>query len=445
MSVYGRDDTPGEKGIGDLADQRNVLNRTIRAQVVDVNNDDGYVILNYEGLTGGGRYATVAPLWMSFPQVGGASWGRFMPQRSDLVKVSFDYDDRPHIVGFDVVASKDGVGDGGSGWPQINNLYKAAKANPDAKIRANRGGREFDVSIARYAQFAPLNPGEFDFMSSGGSYVYGTNMGKLYLAGGSVSVALVKNDLLLASSAQLWAHKADDCDFRLGQVRRTNPTTQLEEKVSADSAGAFKEFKVSLLKTTAPGTAFDIANLHMGNVVDTQGVVMTGSLGGALRYLMSLHDDLGLIKHKQTVDINGNYVMESQSASTGAKFDFGSGSFIVNSPSIKFQGPNGTPSASHPLLLTNIYRPAEDTVLQALGTQILTLAAAVQSIALLLQVGGAASTPPVAGAIAMGKIFQAGAAAVTAQATTVISQTPLALTQFTTAASTYTSTIAETG
>ena len=96
MSLYGRREVPGERGVQGVLDQRAVLNRTLRAQVSAVSPENGYVIITYENMPSGGKYITVPPIWMSFPDAAsnsGPAWGRYMPQQSDLVKVVFGYDD----------------------------------------------------------------------------------------------------------------------------------------------------------------------------------------------------------------------------------------------------------------------------------------------------------------------------------------------------------------
>lgn len=400
MSQYGRRQVPGEKGPRDLINQQNVLNRTIRAQVTSVEPTQGYVILTYESLPGGGKYATVPPLWMSFPpstSTNGPAWGRYMPQQTDLVKVSFDYDDRPYIMGYDIIASKDDIGGSHFGWPALNDQYEAAHGNPDV-----------DPDRAKFAQFVPLNEGEYDFMSSGGAYIYGNNRGRLYLAGGSVSVSLIKNDLRISSRSQLWSHIADNCDFRFGQVRRTDPSTQLDTTVATDASGTYKEFMIDVQTTVAPGTSTRLGLMQVGNVTDpSAGTVTTSSATGSpLRYNYVNYSDAGISNLTSAIDNLGNWEVIAPTAPNGVKFDFSLGewqtsfttinhiasssctltsptvtynassSFTVNSPNISL---GGVP-AIHPLLLTNIYRPAEDVFLSAIVSSISLLGAAVAAI-----------------------------------------------------------------
>lgn len=327
MGLYGRRDIPGEASVGDAIDQRGVLDRTIRAQVRTVDAENGIVVLVYENLPSGGKYVTAAPLWMSFPdaKIGNPAWGRFMPQEGDLVRVSFDYDDRPVIVGYDIIGEMDSVADGLTGWPAINKQYKDAAGNEDCPPEK-----------AKFAQFTPINPGEYDFMSNGGAYIYGNNQGRLYLAGGTVSITLIKNDLRISGRAQLWSHSADDCELRFGQVRRVDPSDNLDKKVSVDSDGKFKEFGIVLKKTIEAGQTSDIATLKMGNVVDDSGAVQNSvTASQPARLWFQAFDDSGTEVLKTIVDNLGNWdVIATDQATTGLNFDFAKGAWTAKTKTL---------------------------------------------------------------------------------------------------------------
>jgi hypothetical protein len=309
--MSGRSPNPGESGPFELVDQRSVKNRTLRAQVTDVDSVNGFVIMNLDGSPAGGKYATVNPLWLSFPRYGGAAWGRFMPQRSDIVKVSFDYDDAPRIVGYDVAATTSSVADGRSGWPTLNSLYEQASEDPTKKVEiTDHEGNTTKVSIAKYAQFAPLNPGEYDFMSSGGAYIHGDNAGRLYMAGGAVSIALSKNSMLIEQKAQCFTQHADDCIVRYGQVRRLDATTQTDKALTIDSGSVFKEFTTRLKTTTAPGVAIDLATLSLGNVVIDAGTSKELLNGADMRFLLRTFN-AGAQTFQMASDMNGNFQIDA--------------------------------------------------------------------------------------------------------------------------------------
>lgn len=387
--MAGRSLNPGEKGPQELIDQRNVLNRTIRAQVVDVNKDDGFLILNYESLPSGGKYATVNPLWASFPEVGGASWGRYMPQRSDIVKISFDYDDKPHIIGYDVIAGKEGVGDGRAGWPGVSSLHKSAKQDPNAKITVEKNGRQKQVSIAKYAQFAPLNPGEYDFMSSGGSYIYGNNVGRLYLAGGSVSISLIKNDLRIDNRAQVVYTKADDSELRFGQVRRPGADT-LDKVVATDPTGKLKEFTVNIRETQTPGVFTSVADMSVGHVINSAGAPELLN-GNELRLFYAAYNTNVPTLHLR-VDKLGNMDINAPASTfstttTNLSHTVSTKTYIA-CPDINL----GSQNATDYIVLGTTYRSNETIFHNSLITDLTSLAAQLTTLAGTLSAAGGALT-----------------------------------------------------
>ena len=323
--MSGRWPNPGEASSHSLMDQSGIHNRTLRCQVTNVDNKNGFIRLTYNGLAGGIDVATVPPIWMSLPKAtGNAAWGRYMPQESDILKVSFDYDDRPRIVGYDVIGGDGKTANGDAGWPAVNNLYEIANKDPTTKKQyTDSQGNSTTVSLAKYANFIPLNPGEYDFMSSGGAYIYGTNVGKLYLAGGTVAISLIKNEMLMSSVAQLFKHTAEDCTLRVGQVRRTTVASQgLDQTIPTDVGGLYKEFSV-FLNT--------LASLQLGNVVNDTGIPnSTGTLteqlsGQDLRYLLRTAY-MGAQGFEMAVDALGNcQITGASTAVTGFKINYPSG------------------------------------------------------------------------------------------------------------------------
>jgi len=439
MGRHGRRESPDEHDIGDVIGQRAVLNRTIRAQIGSVDADNGFVTINYESMPAGGKHTTIKPLWISFPdaKVGNPAWGRFIPQTGDLVRVAFDYDDRPVIVGYDIAAEKAGAGDGLSGWPALQDQYKNAK-NSSAP-----------GSKAKFLSFVPLKPGEYDFMSSGGAYIYGNNRGCLYMAGGSVSVSLIKNDLRIEQRAQLLSHTADHCELRFGQVRRTDAASQLDKKVSIDSAGAFKEFSVVLNKTTDANTHENLAMFKIGNVVNNSGSVIGLGVNNPYRYLYRTYKN-GEESFQMSIDNQGNWdVLAAEHATNGVTFDFTEGNWDTkfktvthtNSEKTSIDSPDinlGAVDAPEALILGNTYTNAEKDYVRDLSDQIKDLATALQTLstavgifATAAGVAGATSTSPATAVTAAQGIGSAAttlaptAIQQTAKAAAVVAQVPI--------------------
>jgi len=452
--MSGRHYVPGDRSQHANIGRNHVFDRTIRAQITGVDSTNGYAIITYAGLPSGGKFATVAPLWLSVPNpiVGGPAWGRFMPQQSDVVKVAFDFDDTPRIVGFDVAAGKQGIADANAGWPQLNDLYNDA---------VSTGSQARNPSMR---QFTPLFPGEYDFMSSGGAYIYGNKRGRLYLAGGSVSVSVIKNEMRISMSAQLTSSVSETSEFKFGQVRRLDPTDQTEKTVAIDAGGKFKEFRVKLQTATAPSASLSLAKLQLGNVVTDSGALdMSPVSNQPMRYSQKAYDISGNEVYHSAVDFLGNWDTVANTAATGWNLKFPAGnwntqfvsvtdqrtsttvnstaSWQLNSSAVTIQsaatsiaGPQGAPPAIHPFILSNTYSANEITFTTGISSQLAILAGAVAVLSAGVSAIGvalsAAAIPmtgiPVGGPIIAGPILAAaGVAATTVGITAGITATPV--------------------
>lgn len=429
--MSGRRPIPGDKGLAIAMEQRAVLNRTIRAQVTNVDSKNGFVKLTYDGLPSGGRHATIEPLWMSFPSSGRPAWGRFIPQESDMVKVTFDYDDYAKITGYDVVANRADIADGRSGWPELAAQYEKF-------ISGENDDRP------QFANFISLNPGEYDFMSSGGAYIYGNNAGRLYMAGGPVSISIIKNEMRILSRSQLSTTIADDSEMRFGQVRRADAQGN-EKVISSDTNGALKEFNVSVAASSPKAT---LGVFKLGNVVDDTAEVQS-SQGNPLRMLLQVYTDASSKTYEMSVDKLGNMSIESSSAEfimNYNKYKFTAAQeFVVSSPTIKLGGDD----SSHPLILSNTYQSAETQMLSQMASGMQSLAQQMSAIMTLVSTALGVSVP--AGP-AVGAVLSAGAVAavstgripIEAGVTAAVQQVNLAVQQFNSNYSNYLSQVSKT-
>lgn len=356
MPIFGRRDVPGDMSLKEQLDSETVRDRTIRAQVTSVDPDNGFVLVDYSGLPSGGRYVTVPPLWMSFPPPNaavGPAWGRYMPQPTDIMKLSFDRDGSIRAVGYDIVANSRDVADGYSGWPELMRLYEAA-LKPGT-----------DPAFQRFGQFVPLKPGEYDFMSSGGAYVYGNNRGRLYLAGGSVTVSLTKTDFRLDTTAQMWKHQADECDLRFGQARRVKDQATGLEVATADAAA--REFNLRVNRGQSK-----LGQMVVGNVIGEDGSVINSRFNNPVRYRLELFTASSASALLQQIDNVGNIEYAAPNAQGGIFLDFSAGKweskntevlfnasskFSVVSPSVNL----GDTSPTEQLVLGTTYINAQTT------------------------------------------------------------------------------------
>lgn len=351
------------------------LNRVIRAQITNVDGPHGYVTYTYDGLPGGGHSVTVEPLWMSFPRNGKGAWGRFMPQVDDMIKIGFMPDDTAKMLGYDIEAGQPEVDTGNVGWPAIHEQYEKCQS----------GGND---ARPQYANFVPLKEGEYDFMSSGGSYIHGSDTGRLYMSGGPVSIVLTKDELKLQTNAQYHKSMAENSTIRFGQVRRQKNGTE-----EAVGNGSMREFGVEVAGTTT------LASFKLGNAVDEAAV--TSKKGQPVRALLRAYGDTSDKKLEMQIDSVGNMVLDAAAGEFISEFTAykmtASSSFTIASPTIKLGGD----SSSNPLLLTSVYGPAEQQVITQLAAQISQLATQVSLLSAAIATYAAAEAiayPPLSAA-----------------------------------------------
>jgi len=282
----GRDRNPGEIATPDLANVKETHHRTLLSQVTAVDTENGAVCLTVRGMPSGGRWATVPVLWASFPQGAGPAWGRYMPFESDIYKTTFDFDDTIRLVGHDLTANDDTVSpqvaDGRVGWPSI-----AQKA----------GGNSDDPTFAGFQDFRALERGEYDFMSTGGAYVYGNNVGQLYLAGGAtnfIMVDRVQSEIHCSTDTYIWESHGY-ADFRMGVVKRSLPTSPGESVVYSRPTGLEpipdQEFTATLNNSAPGGLSYKIAQMSIGAVTTAAGTPdLTGT--GVKRLSMTTYSGI---------------------------------------------------------------------------------------------------------------------------------------------------------
>jgi hypothetical protein len=187
--------------------------------------------------------AAIPWIWCSFPNSDPytSSWGRYSPYKDDRVKIVYDYDNTPYIVGYDIIA------------PNDENFNK--KQYEGYSLIS-------DIASERYPLFKELNPGEFDFKSSGDAYIYGSDSGLLFFGAGVSSISLNKPIKNIAYNSYLHKFSSTTSYLRFGQVRRTLPGTATEEP---ESFLPDPSVPVSPWNPTYNGTEF---NLHISNPIN---------------------------------------------------------------------------------------------------------------------------------------------------------------------------------
>lgn len=429
---------PGETNpFRSFMDRTHIFNRTNIANVTDIDNRNGILTVTLNGLPHAeDNKCSVPPLWLSTPSSGAAAWGRYMPMKNDVLKVVSGADDKPYVVGYEpgfAHGSKD-VEDGLTGWPSLNSIYNTASVDPSGRFKlANKS----EMPVAKFMQFVPLNPGEYDFMSTGGAYIHGSDTGRLYMCGGAASVTLNKADMSIQSSSQIISHTADISEFRFGQVRRQFGIDPIEYPLKSDTTGSNREFRVILKNVMPPGAAVDCVSLEIGNVATAQGIIDLSFYGTPVKYSYRAHNSTGVQVHRTSVDDMGNWRMESTAPGSTAE---------VSYPAITLRGPSATLPV-YPTLLSTPYRSAEDTVLSSLAAQIDFLSAQLNTLSLAVSSTctalSATGTAPVIGSSFLA--LSTASTAVSGLVSPTLANGTTAVTTFTSGAQSYLSTVVKNG
>jgi hypothetical protein len=314
---------PGDISITKMLDRDHVHDRTVRAFITNVDTTNGVTQLTMNGFSSSGKTATVPVLWASFPDVGQGTWGRFMPFENSTVKVSFDFDATPHIVGYDIQAPLPNVADGNAGWPQLT-------------IAQSNGTQAYWTTLER---------GEFDFMSIGGAYIRGYASGRLLMQAGLTSAYLSKTENRNYEITATKSIQSQDSQFRFGEIRRPTTPGQPESQVPPLPAPSGKEFYVELYDPpSTPGTPgaaigkFGFATkITMAGFGTSSISPLIGPFGSADRFIYEVDmPSAGTPMFQHEIDVLGNVSWHS-SAGSQVQWIFDQATTVnMNSPMAAF-------------------------------------------------------------------------------------------------------------
>jgi hypothetical protein len=284
--------------------------------VMNVDCADGFVRLKHDGMPGQGRAASIPWLWASFPDPATegskrkGAWGRYIPFENDLLKIGYDWDDKIHVLGYDTKYYSENTSADRCGWGQITT--HSAGDNPLV-----------------LSQFRVLRSGEYDFMSIGGAYIFGSDKGVLHLEGGPAQLNLVKPDNSINSIAQAYQITSQASQIRYGQVRRFNltPLPAMGDIAAApwNPTGEFVEHQILLQQLVTPSPVpLAVVRHAMGHVTTNPpiggGIPEISTTTGQLkRFAFEVFDSTGLIPvYQDEVDTSGS---QTVSASLATQFN----------------------------------------------------------------------------------------------------------------------------
>lgn len=202
------------------------LSRAHLAQITDVNVAKGTCsAITLEGNAIVRKDLEIPVLWHSIQGVREngqltsafrSSWGRFVPSKNDFVYLDFNPKGQAVITGMATLPARK-QGDTGQ-----QEALKSTADYPEEKFRSSA--------------YTSIKEGEFDFLSSGGAYIHGTDTGLLFLGNAlssveidrlTASVKATASHFSLSTGSQysLSATPIESTKLRIGEVRRIIPST----------------------------------------------------------------------------------------------------------------------------------------------------------------------------------------------------------------------------
>jgi len=355
------------------------LNRVHRAVVTDVFVNEGTANVLFERLPYN-RKVTWPLVGLSVPSsaVGSdvsatqSSWGRYVPQKGDIMLIAFGNDGIAYAIGYhDIAYGK---------MDQLDEEYES------------RGGIGWGDSSGR----PTLKPGDWDFKSSRNSKLYLGALAKL--SSGPHSVVLDKpNGNITIASTLLHGRYGEASELRRGGARRrklASDTSETEIYSARGPTSVAQEVNDSVKFGTGIPGGTEIAREALGDVIDEALVMpMQGEAGQYVRKLLQLKDLAGALDvYLEKIDTAGNAVTEAQTA-TLFSWDTPLAAWEVSNLSTKIES-----STSWEVSAATVSLSATGTMdLEATGN--LSLSSDVQATldAVLVKLGEAAAEPVVKG------------------------------------------------
>lgn len=364
-----------------LRDEVQHHNRTYIGQIQDINVRDGTIDVAIN--TTGQRFRMVIPITGLSVNGFQSSWIRYMPQRGDFVKIGFGPDNRPQCLGMAAWGNDNNVGGAGTGRTAYHQGGYARIARLAAEQQAGMD------------EFTELAEGEWDFRSSGGAYVKGSNTGTLLLMGGTAKIEVNKTVNEVRVRAPMYDYSDGGVQLRLGDVKRRLTLVDLNDSVVVDST---KAYELTIDSELAPGVVNKYYECRIGDVHDTTTPYLTtfGTFQGPFNPLRvhTIVKDGGISPIDEDVleirvDDAGNVDLISEAAVTikaADRVDLGTENPLVGIP-------------NDAVVRGTTYRTNEGIMNSTLSTQELALgtawtAALPTTAALLLKLSGPPPAPP---------------------------------------------------
>lgn len=248
-------------------------------------------------------------LSLSVPAPGGtvdyksASWGRYIPQKNDILLVAFESNGTLHALGY-------------------SSLYFRGLETADKSLE-DSGGISWSKVSAK-----DIRQGDWDFKSSRGSVLYLGQKAKIGSSNCSTTYNVSTADIV--TTTDLLIDNIGMSSFRYGSVRRRVLPTDAQEAYIPSGrlspAGGISTAQEATLavKWTGPNPdGSDLATLSFGDVVEEKGgtqILKLSQSGLPVRRYFFNTDLNGLVKtYEEEVDCLGNYAV---TAATSTQFNW---------------------------------------------------------------------------------------------------------------------------
>ena len=205
-----------------MADGWSADSRIKLGRITHVDPDNGKIKVG-SYLSCSGEDMSIPCMGLSPMNKGAASWMRYMPREGDYVVYGLDNLNTPFPLCFVPFASA------ADPTPEDTAEKKGGTSGSTTGLDVLSPGyavlRKFQQeNLSGFLQFGVLKRGEWDMRSSGGSYIHGSDKGKLtFSANGAADLSLSRNRAEINVEAPLSTAQANNCLFRYGAVKRQGP------------------------------------------------------------------------------------------------------------------------------------------------------------------------------------------------------------------------------
>jgi hypothetical protein len=285
-----------------------------RGRVKAVHIDKGTVEVVFDGFLYS-REVTFPLLGLSYPpkksdddttSVQATSWGRYIPQEGDMILIGFSTTGDPFALGYSAI------------------FYEGFKYQDD--VNAATGGIGWGEAAGKR-----LQPGDWDFKSANGCFLYMGDKVKVSSGPHSIYIDQTMGDITTTSGLVQDSY-GEASTRRKGDARRYKIPTDAAETyifsiIPANAGKTAQESYDAVCYSLAGGIPIEMSRIHQGEVIDDLTVTpmvpalnpslkpLVLMVGTGVRMLHSVKDPLGQTDfYVSAIDDLGNYGVSAPTA-----------------------------------------------------------------------------------------------------------------------------------